>query len=147
MLLVAILASAMLGACGDDAPEDNRRVTDHADDVEAGTPMFGVYNALKAMGTPVEMGGPVEQPLFDADGRKMTVNGAAVDVYEFDSKEEADKAAATVAPTGAVKNSAAIKPPVHFYRSDLVFVVYAGDDPVVKDAIVAAAGEQFAGTP
>jgi hypothetical protein len=142
LLLLPLLI--VLAACGrDDA--DDRRVVDMADEIEPGTPMFGVYNALKAMGTPVEVGTERSRPFFEEKGRALIIGGADVELYEFDSKEEADEAAAQIAPDGNVKGQPAWSGPVEWFRTDRVIALYEGGDPGVTSAITTAMGPMFAG--
>lgn len=143
-LLLLLPLLIVLSSCGRDEPDD-RRVIDLADEVEPGTPTFGVYNAMKAMGIPVEVGTATSRPFFDVKGRALVVNGAEVELYEFDSKGEADEAAAKIAPDGSVAGEPAWSGPVQWYRTELVIALYPGGDTAVTSAITTAMGPMFAG--
>lgn len=144
--VLAVVALALsIAACGNESPSEGREVIDRADEIEPGTPTFGVYNALKAMGTPVEVGGEVRQPFFEDRGRILRVNGAEVELFEFDSKEDADEAAEQIGAAGTISGQPAWSAPPHWYRTDRVLMLYLGSDPSVRAALEAAAGSQFAG--
>lgn len=143
LLLLPLLV--LLAACGREEPPDNGQLIDLADEIEPGTPMFGVYNVLKAMGTKVEVGTEKSRPFFNETGRALIINGAEVELYEFDSKEETDEAAAAIAPDGSVRDQPAWTGPVNWFRTDRVIALYPGDDRGVIDAVTTAMGPVFAG--
>jgi hypothetical protein len=143
--LLLLLPLILLVACGDEQPYSDAEVVDRAKEIEPGTPTFGVYNALKAMGTPVEVGDEVRQPFFDEPGRALVINGSPVELYEFGSRNDAGEAAKLIAPDGTVSGQPAWTTPVHWYRSELVLALYRGNDPSVISAMNATLGAQFAG--
>lgn len=147
MQRIAVMAAVllMLAACGRDEPDD-REVVDLADEIEPGTPMFGVYNAMKAMGVAVDVGTEKRRPFFEQQGRALVVNGAEVELYEFDSKEETDEAAGQIAADGSVSGQPAWTTPVQWFRTDRLIAFYPGNDPSVVSAVTTAMGPMFAGS-
>ena len=144
--LPVVLLALIVGACGDEDPSyEDAEVKDRAREMEAGTPTYGVYNVIKAMGgAPVEVGGEVGQPYFAVKGRELIINGGSVELYEFDSRQDADAAAGQIGPTGQVSGQSPFTGPVYWYRSDLVIGLYRGNDPVVLNALTTALGAPFA---
>ena len=102
---------------------------------------------LSAAGALVEAGDPVTQPFFSAPGRSMIVNGEDVQVFEYQSVEEADHDAAQVAPDGGSVGPTMIMwvAPPHFYKLGALIVLYVGDDTAVLTLLEAAIGFLFAG--
>jgi hypothetical protein len=143
-LILLLPVVALLAACGDETPRDPENV-DHSREIEAGTPTFGIYNALKAMGAPVEVGAEVEKSFFDVPGRALVIGDQPIELYEFDSRADADEAAAKIASDGSVAGALAANPPVHWFRSELVLVLYRGSDQAVLRMLETTLGGQFAG--
>jgi hypothetical protein len=146
MACVALVVCMAIG-CGDEEPEDPRRVVDRSKELDAGTPMFGVYNTMKALGIPTEVGDEVQRGFFEPRGRILMVNGAPIEVYEFESKEAADEAVKKIAADGTVEGHLTLSDSPHFFRTDRVIVLYVGGDAQIINALSTAVGPQFAGLP
>ena len=102
---------------------------------------------LSAAGANVELGDSVEQAFFTVKGRILKVNGADMQVYEYDSTEAMEADAAQVAPDGGSIGTSMVMwvEAPHFFKSGNVLVLYVGEDAAVLDLLKGALGEQFAG--
>ena len=59
-----------------------------------------LINALQASGATAEIGDPITQDFFGPQGHTVKVNGADLQVFEFESAEAIEKYASQVAPYG-----------------------------------------------
>lgn len=112
--------------------------------------------ALAARGASVQERGAASTLTFQGTGHALTVNGAAVDVYEYSAPAVAQLDAARVSSDGATFRSGVwpfggsavtvdwIAPP-HDYRRGRVIVAYVGDDGAIMRLLSAVLGTQFAG--
>jgi hypothetical protein len=102
---------------------------------------------LRNAGAVAEEGGDVQQPFFDVTGRTINVNGAAIQVFEYPSFEDAQAAAAGIGPDGSTIGTTSVMwtAPPHFYSSGMLIVLYLGDDDDLLDLLESALGDQIAG--
>jgi hypothetical protein len=105
---------------------------------------------LRASGAMVEhpaLPQVVVQDFFSVTGQVFKVNGEEVQVFEYDSKSEAEAEAALVSPDGSSIGTSMpfwIAPP-HFYKAGRIIVLYVGVNPKVTEALETVLGVQFAG--
>ena len=106
-----------------------------------------LQKALTAAGAEVELGDSIEQPYFSVTGQILKVNGADVQVFEYESAEAMEADAALVAPDGGSVGTSMMMwmATPHFFKSGNVLVLYVGDDAAILDLLKGALGEQFAG--
>jgi hypothetical protein len=93
---------------------------------------------------------------YDVEGRRVAVNGTAIEVYEYANAEAMEAEASCVSPdgfgiekdwgdgTGSVKQVSWINPP-HFYKAGRIIVFYSGDNDSIISLLENALGKQFAG--
>ncbi len=92
--------------------------------------------------------------VFGIEAGIITIGDADVQVHEFDSNALASGAASGVAvdgrtiklPDGSASSVLWIAPP-HFFLIDNVIALYVGEDATVLSALLAIAGDSFAGSP
>lgn len=103
--------------------------------------------ALNAAGAKVEVGDSVEQAFFSVTGQTLKINGADVQVFEYESAEAMEAEAALVAPDGGSVGTSMMMwmATPHFFKAGSVLVLYIGDDTAVLDLLKSALGEQFTG--
>ena len=146
--LIPILAIALLlFSCGKEEALESEESAE-SEQIDPKSLTFAIYQTLKSSGfTDVRATSKVQHPFFPVEGTKLDVIGREMQVFEFESKEDADKAAASISPDGMTINGmpAGWKASPHFYRSDKVISVYVGDDREMNDAIGRSLGKQFAG--
>lgn len=106
-----------------------------------------LIDALRAAGAEVELGETVEQVFFSVTGQILKVNGADVQVFEYESPEAMEEDAAQVAPDGGSIGTSMVTwvATPHFYKAGRVLVLYVGDDAPILDLLKGVLGEQFAG--
>ncbi|MBS1911866.1 MAG: hypothetical protein JST22_07760 [Bacteroidetes bacterium] len=149
--LLILLASA----CGDKGPrldEQGHPVDGTPEaDIEVASPTFSVLNILRATGNKVRVTGKVSRPFFgDAKGNAIEVNQAIeMELYEFATKADLEKVAASISPDGGSVNGEAVSwsGSPHMYKTDRVIIIYFGDGIENMKQLTAAFGSQFAGKP
>jgi hypothetical protein len=103
--------------------------------------------ALQASGATVEAGEPVSQAFFSPEGSIIKVNGADVQVFEYESVEAMESEASQVAPDGGSIGTSMVTwvDTPHFYKAGRIIVLYVGSDESVLSLLKNALGPQFAG--
>jgi len=113
---------------------------------------------LRDSGASIGEEGEIHQPFFrDVEGRRVTVNESAIQVFEYANAEAMESEASCVSPNGfgftirtensdiwEVCNVGWIGPP-HFYKAGRIIVIYIGDDDSIISLLENALGTQFAG--
>ena len=90
---------------------------------------------------------PVSQVFFDAEGHILKVNGADVQVFEYESPEAMENEASLVSSDGGSIGTSMVAwvDVPHFYKASRMIVLYVGNDAAVLDLLENALGPQFAG--
>ena len=103
--------------------------------------------ALQASGATVESGEPVSQAFFSPEGSIIKVNGADVQVFEYESVEAMESEASQVAPDGGSIGTSMVTwmDTPHFYKAGRIIVLYVGSDESVLGLLENVLGPQFAG--
>jgi len=102
---------------------------------------------LRANDATVNPAGEIEQPFFSVTGFSIQVNGASVQVFEYNSAEDAEADASPVSTDGSSVGTSRpfwVNDP-HFYYKEKIIVLYLGDDPAIKELLESVLGSQFAG--
>lgn len=95
----------------------------------------------------VDPEGQIEQPFFSVTGFLIQVNGQSVQVFEYDSAEDANTDASLVSPDGTSIGTSMpfwIDTP-HFYHKEKIIVLYVGSDQTITELLESTLGKQFAG--
>jgi hypothetical protein len=103
--------------------------------------------ALEAAGATVELGEPISQPFFTPEGSIVKINGADVQIFEYESSEEMGNEASQVSSDGGSIGTSMVTwmDTPHFYKTGRIIVLYVGSDAAVLDLLEGALGPQFAG--
>jgi hypothetical protein len=103
--------------------------------------------ALEAAGATVELGEPISQPFFTPEGSIVKVNGADVQIFEYESSEEMGNEASQVSADGGAIGTSMVTwmDTPHFYKTGRIIVLYIGSDAAVLDLLERVLGPQFAG--
>jgi hypothetical protein len=103
--------------------------------------------ALQASGATVETGDPISQFFFSPEGSIIKVNGADVQVFEYESAEAMENEASQVAPDGGSIGTSMVTwmDPPHFYKAGRIIALYVGSDQAVLGLLEQVLGPQFAG--
>jgi len=91
--------------------------------------------------------GEIEQPFFSVTGFSIQVNGSSVQVFEYDTAEDAEADASLVSSDGSSIGTTMpfwVDDP-HFYYKEKIIVLYVGDDPAIEELLESVLGNQFAG--
>lgn len=106
-----------------------------------------LIRALQASGATVEIGDPITQDFFGPEGHTVKVNGADLQVFEYESAEAMEKDASQVSPDGGSIGTAMVDwiDTPHFYKAGRIIVLYVGSDQAVLDLLQKTIGSQFAG--
>ena len=143
--IVFLLSSALtLGGCANTSSAASPAATTGPVAVEDQATLI---SAFEASGATVESGEPVSQVFFDAEGQILKVNGADVQVFEYESPEAMENEAALVSSDGGSIGTSMVAwvDVPHFYKASRMIVLYVGNDAAVLDLLENALGPQFAG--
>ena len=102
---------------------------------------------LQSAGATAELGDTVIQDFFTPEGSIVTVNGADIQVFEYENAEAMESEASQVAPDGGSVGTSMmmwVEAP-HFYKSGRIIVLYIGSDTATLDLLQSVMGSQFAG--
>jgi hypothetical protein len=145
ILSVFILVFALfVSACGG-APTAN--ASNASPEPAAVRDQVSLIAALEAAGAKVETGDPISQPFFTADGNIIKVNGADVQVFEYENSEAMELDSSQIAPDGSSNATTMITwmDTPHFYKSGRIIALYVGSDETVLSLLESVLGTQFAG--
>ncbi|SRR6266498_60210 len=139
VFLVLALAMSSCGTSATPSPpsEPHTTVQDQA----------GLLSFLQAAGATVETGDSITQEFFTPEGQTLKVNGADLQVFEYESAEAMEKEASQVAPDGGSIGTSMVDwiDTPHFYKAGRIIALYVGSDQTVLDLLNKALGTQFAG--
>jgi hypothetical protein len=110
---------------------------------------------LHESGASIEEKGEMHQSavfgIFDVDGKRVTVNGSSIYVFEYANVVAMELEASCVSPDGfgmtkgnRVERISWINPP-HFYKAGRIIVFYCGYNESIISLLENALGTQFAG--
>jgi len=102
---------------------------------------------LRANDATVNPEGEIEQPFFSVTGFSIQVNGASVQVFEYNTSEDAEADASLVSSDGSSIGTSMpfwVDDP-HFYYKEKIIVLYVGDNPAIEELLESVLGSQFAG--
>jgi len=145
LLLVSIFVAAcgagpVASASGQDGAAGTLEAASHGGEI---SDYASLVDALRAAGASVEPGDSVEQPFFAPTGQLMSVDGESVQIFEFESSEARQEAAATISPDGSSVGTSMmtwIDQP-NFWGTGRVIVLYVGSDSGVIDLLTGVLGE------
>jgi hypothetical protein len=103
--------------------------------------------ALEAAGATIETGEPISQPFFSVEGNIIKINGADVQVFEYENAEEMELDSSQIAPDGSSDATTMITwiDTPHFYKTGSIIALYVGSDETILSLLESALGPQFAG--
>ncbi len=106
-----------------------------------------MLKALQAAGATVEMGDSITQDFFSPEGHTIKVNGADLQIFEYENAEAMEKEASQVAPDGGSIGTSMVDwiDTPHFYKAGRIVVLYVGSDQTILDLLNKVMGPQFAG--
>ena len=107
----------------------------------------GLIAALQAAGATVEVGDPISQDFFGPEGNILKVNGADVQVFEYESADAMENESSQVAPDGGSIGTSMVSwmDAPHFHKTGRIIALYVGSDQTILDVLEMVIGPQFAG--
>ena len=152
-VLMLLIAAAAISGCSSAASAQepvSPTATHPPDTASHGNPIGGhveFVDALRAAGAAVEPSEPITQAFFTPRGNILKVNGADVQVFEYENEEAMEAEAAQVAPDGGSTATTMITwvDTPHFYKAGQIIVLYVGSDESVLGLLEQVLGPQFAG--
>ena len=137
-LTVVVFATS---ACGSNTTPDPSSGSTTVQD------MASLVSSLQASGATVETGDPITQDFFGTEGQTLKLNGADLQVFEYENAEAMEKDASQVAPDGGSIGTSMVDwiDTPHFYKAGRMIVLYVGSDQTVLDLLNRVLGPQFAG--
>lgn len=149
MFLLFVFALVVSGCTGNSVASSPVPATQASPATEVPTveEKAGLTAALQAAGATVETDEPVSQAFFSPEGSIIKVNGADVQVFEYESVEAMEEEASQVALDGGSIGTTMVTwvDTPHFYKAGRIIVLYVGSDGMVVDLLEEALGPQFAG--
>lgn len=156
-LMIPVLCVLLVACAGGggtsgaaDVPSDD--TGDAAGGAAGGTvPASMTYDILVATleetGATVEDVGGISQPFLAVQGHAIKVNGADVQIYQYENADVTAEEAMTIPADGASFDTIMVTwvATPHFYISDKLIVLYVGDDAAVITLLESQLGPQFAG--
>lgn len=93
------------------------------------------------------IGESISQPFFTPQGQIVNLNGEDVQIFEYESGEEANNEAKLVSTDGSSIGTSMVTwiDTPHFYQSGSIIVIYIGNNPQVIGNLTELLGTQFAG--
>jgi len=103
--------------------------------------------ALQTAGATVEVGDAISQEFFSPEGNIIKVNGADVQVFEYESADAMENESSQVAPDGGSIGTSMVSwmDTPHFYKTGRIIALYVGSDQTSLDLLEMVIGPQFAG--
>ena len=140
VLLFALILSACANASTSTPPAASREPLAVEDTAS-------LIAALEASGATAETGESIVQEFFSPEGSIIKVNGADVQVFEYESAEAMENEASQVASDGGSVGTSMMMwmDTPHFYKAGRIIVLYIGSDGTVLSLLEQALGQQFAG--
>lgn len=140
LILVFVFAYA-ISACGQNATSKASTKPLSVED------QASLLSALKAAGATVEVGDSITQDFFSVEGQTVKVNGADLQVFEYENAQAMEKDASQVAPDGGSIGTSMVTwiDTPHFYKAGRIIVLYLGNDQTILGLLNNVIGAQFAG--
>jgi len=106
-----------------------------------GTPEL--VDALEAAGATVSREGQISQPFFPVDGRLLRVNGAEVQVFQFENDTARKAVSDTISQSGEIAGTdlSAILGQTNFWAVGRIIVLYVGENQSTTNLITQVAGK------
>jgi hypothetical protein len=142
--VLLLMFGVFLGACGG-APAAS--ASNASPEPAAVEDQASLIAALEAAGATVDVGEPISQPFFSAEGNIIKVNGADVQVFAYENAEEMELESSQIAPDGSSNATTMITwvDTPHFYKTGRIIALYIGSDEAVLSLLEKTMGAQFAG--
>ena len=143
-ILLVLLFAVILSACANASTSTPTGTTPEPITVEDKASLIA---ALQASGATVETGESIIQDFFSPEGSIIKVNGADIQVFEYESEEAMESEVSQVAPDGGSVGTSMMMwmDTPHFYKAGRIIVIYVGSDTAVLDLLEQVVGPQFAG--
>jgi hypothetical protein len=141
-LVYALLMSACASAAAATSPTEGASPQPVAVEDQA-----SLVTALEAAGAAVEAGESITQAFFSPEGNIIKVNGADVQVFEYESTEAMESESSQVAPDGGSVGTSMMMwvDTPHFYKAGRIIALYVGSDTTILGLLEQILGPQFAG--
>lgn len=102
--------------------------------------------AFQGTGAKTEVVDTIDQIFFSPQGNIFSINGADIQVFEYESSESMEAEASQVASDGGSIGTSMITwvDTPHFYKTGRIVVLYVGSDSATLDLLEMVLGPQFA---
>lgn len=143
VLMCIVSLGFMLSACGGGPAASASNASPEPAKVQD---QESLVTALEEAGATVEIGEPLSQPFLSVEGNIIKVNGADVQVFEYESVDEMELESSQIAPDGSSNATTVITwiDTPHFYRSGRLIALYVGSDEAILSILENALGAPFA---
>ena len=143
--VAALVPTLVLLACSAAAPSRGEPPP-----FEAGAPGEDSQDFMEALAVrraEVELAGTVTQPALSGEGGRVLVDGRAIEVFEYATKEDARVAASEISPDGLRVGETVMgwTAPPHWFQHGRLLVLYLGTDRDLLMLLQDVLGHQIAG--
>jgi hypothetical protein len=141
LLLFVLVVAYILSACAESTSPSTSTESLSVED------QASFLAILQAEGATTEMGDPIAQDFFSVEGRAIQVNGADLQIFEYENAAAMEEDASQIAPDGGSIGTSMVTwiDPPHFYKAGRIIVLYLGNDQTVLGLLSKVMGPQFAG--
>ena len=142
--VVLLMIGVFLSACGN---AHIASASNSSPEPAAVEDQASLIAALETAGATVASGEPISQPFFNVEGNIVKVNGADVQVFQYESAEEMELDSSQIAPDGGSNATTMITwiDTPHFYKTGRIIALYIGSDETILSLLETVMGAQFAG--
>ena len=144
LLVLLVTFASMVSACANVSTPTLPAATTEPSAVEDKASLMA---ALQTSSAAVETSDSITQDFFSPEGNIIKVNGADVQVFEYESPEAMENEASQVAPDGGSVGTSMMMwmDTPHFYKAGRIIAIYIGSDQTILGVLETAMGKQFAG--
>jgi len=155
LLIILLLTSYAISGCESQSPTSTSEAVEqpianqtsaptHAPKVED---QASLLLGLQTAGATTELVDTVIQDFFTPEGSSIKVNGANIQVFEYENAEAMEREASQVAPDGGSVGTSMMMwvDTPHFYKAGRIIVLYIGNNASILKLLDNAIGPQFAG--
>jgi len=149
LLVLVSLAGLALSACApavEAGPAESAEATEAPATAAPGEAIGGqaeLIEALEAAGAEVEPGETFEESVFDIPSHGLKVNGADVQVFEFENEASREAASALISENGSEIGTVMVTwiDQPNFWAKGRVIVLYVGKDPATIELLTGLLGD------
>ena len=156
VFFIMVIAACLVAACASPGVEEEATpavsetavaitTTPTMSDSQEVSSYVELLNALQSAGATVAEEGQLDDSFFGVAARLIQVNGASVQVFEFDDEQTQSQASATISQAGYAIGTSQIEwiDQPHFWAQERLIVLYVGQDEAIIGMLTDLLGERI----